>query len=95
MATRVHIEISYEGIRELLNDPGVRADLTRRMGPVLSQAIATAPVGATGEHKASIHMEQVTTDRAVVRVVADSDHSLVVEASTGNLAKALNAAGGV
>lgn len=92
---RAKVRLNSAGMKALLNDPGVRADLTRRMGPVLSQAISSAPVGATGEHKDSIHMEQATTDRAVVRVVADSDHSLAVEARTGNLARALDAAGGV
>lgn len=90
---RAKVVLNRAGMKALLNDPGVRADLTRRMGPVLSQAISTAPV-KTGEYRASIHMEQATTDRAVVRVVADSDHSLVVESRTGNLAKALNTAGG-
>lgn len=90
---RAKVVLDKAGMKALLNDPGVRADLTRRMGPVLAAAQASAPV-ASGEHKASIHMEQATTDRAVVRVVADSDHSLAVESKTGNLAKALNAAGG-
>ena len=89
----VRIKISYEGIRDLLNDPGVRADLTRRMGPVESAAVAGAPV-TSGDYRGSIHIEQATTDRAVVRVVADSDHALFVEAKTGNLARALDAAGG-
>lgn len=89
----VKVKLISGGMRELLNDSGVRADLTRRMGPVLAAAQAAAPV-ASGAHRSSIHIEQATTDRAVVRVVADSDHSLVVESKTGNLARALAAAGG-
>lgn len=90
---RAKVVLNRAGMKALLNDPSVRAELTRRVGPVLAAAQASAPV-ASGAHKASIHMEQATTDRAVVRVVADSDHSLVVEANTGNLARALDSAGG-
>lgn len=91
MATKV--KLNRAGMRALLNDDGVRAELTRRMGPVEAAAKASAAV-ESGAHRDSIHIEQATTDRAVVRVVADSDHSLVVEAKTGNLARALDAAGG-
>jgi len=94
MGTSVRIEINREGIRDLLNSDEVRADLTSRMERVESAAIASAPIGATGEHRDSIHIEQATTDRAAVRVVADSDHSLGVEARTGHMARALDAAGG-
>ena len=91
MAARV--KLNHGGMRELLNDAGVRDDLTRRMGPVLNAAAASAPV-ASGAYRDSLHIEQATTDRAVVRVVADVPHSFVVQASTGNLARALDAAGG-
>ena len=90
---RVKVKLLSPGMKALLNDPGVRADLTRRMQPVLAAAIASAP-SVTGAHKASIHLVQATTDRAVVRVVADSDHSLVVESKTGHMARSLDAAGG-
>lgn len=97
MATRMDLEIDYAEMGRILRAEGeysgVRAELTRRMQPVLAAAKASAP-SVTGAHKASIHLVQATTDRAVVRVVADSDHSLAVEAKTGNLARALAAAGG-
>lgn len=86
------VKLNRAGVRALLNDPGVRADLARRMDAVESVAEATAPVDS-GEHKSRIHRESATTDRAVERVVADADHSLAVEARTGHLARALNAAG--
>lgn len=93
---KVRVVLNDAGIRELLNSAGVRAELTRRMGPVLATAISNAPVGKVdgGTYRDSIHMEQATTGRAVVRVVSDSDHALVVESRTGNLARALDAAGG-
>lgn len=58
----------------------------------LSAAVAGAPV-ETGAYRGSLHIEWDTTDRAVARVVADVNYSHVVEANTGNLARALDAAG--
>lgn len=89
----VQVRLISAGVRELLNDAGVRADLTRRMGRVLSAAKEGAAV-ESGAHRDSMRLEQGTTDRAVVRVVADTDHSLLVEARTGNMARALDSAGG-
>jgi hypothetical protein len=87
------VTISSAGMKDLLNDPGVRAMLTRRMAPVLAAAKASAPVD-TGAYKESLAIVQATTSRAVVRVVAGTDHAWIVEAKTGNLARALDAAGG-
>lgn len=89
----VKVRLNSAGMRALLRDPGVRAELTRRAERVLTAAKSGAAV-ETGAHRDSMHIEQATTDRAVVRVVADTDHSLVVEARTGNMARALDAAGG-
>lgn len=89
----VEIKINGRGVKELLNSPEVRDDLLERGLNVESAARESAPYD-TGEYADSIHVEQVTTDRAVVRVVADAPHAWVVEANTGNLAKALDAAGG-
>jgi hypothetical protein len=91
VATR--ITLNSAGMRALLHDEGVRAMLTARMGRVLAQAKATAPV-ATGAYRDSLHLEQDTTDRAVVRVASGTDHGILVESKTGNLARALDAAGG-
>ena len=90
MATRVTMKSA--GIKELLNSSGTRALLTSKAGPVLSAAQAGAPV-ATGEYRDSLKIVQDTTDRAVVRVVSTAPHGLIVEARTGNLARALDAAG--
>lgn len=80
------------GIKALLNSGGVRSMLTGKAGPVLAAAQAGAPF-ASGEHRDSGHIVQDATDRAVVRVVFDSDHSLIVEANTGHIARSLDAAG--
>ena len=91
MAT-AKVRLNSAGMKALLNSAGVRAELTRRAGPVLAAAQASAPVDS-GAYRAGLHIEQHTTDRAVVRVKGGSDHDLVVEARTGNLARALDAAG--
>ena len=90
---RAKVVLDHAGMKALLNDLGVRAELTRRMGPVLAAARASAPVD-TGAYKASIELVQATTDRAVVRVVATDWKAALVESRTGNLARSLDAAGG-
>lgn len=89
---RVKVKLISAGMKELLSSDDLRADLTARMERVEARAEATAPV-ESGAYRASIHIEQDTTDRAVVRVVADVDYAMGVEAQTGNLARALDAAG--
>lgn len=87
----IKIKLNSGGVREVLNSPQVRAALTSRASRALSAARASAPVD-TGAYRAGLHLEQATTDRAVVRVVGGTDHDLIVEAKTGNLARALDAA---
>ena len=89
MATRV--TLNHAGIQAMLTSAGVRADLTGRAARVLSAAQSSAPV-ESGAYRASLHIVQDTTDRAAVRVVSDSPYALVVEANTGCLARALDAA---
>lgn len=71
-------KLNSRGMDRLLKSPEVRADLTRRAQRVQAAAGAGA------------HIEQVTHDRAVVRVVG----SLRDEADNGTLTRALRAAGG-
>lgn len=90
---RAQVKLNSPGMSSLLKDAGVRKDLTARMERAEAVAVATAPF-KTGAYKASIHLVQDTTDRAVVRLVASAPHSHLVQARTGHLAKALDAAGG-
>lgn len=90
---RAEVTLSSSGVRALLNDPGVRAAVAAEADRVFAAAVASAPV-ESGAYQASIHRESVTTDRAVERVVADAPHAHLVEARTGNLARALGVAGG-
>lgn len=85
---RPRVEVNSKGVLELLVDGGVRAELARYADEVAARARASAPV-KTGEYKESIARESATTDRAVERVVVRAPHGLVVEARTGNLARAI------
>jgi hypothetical protein len=89
----ITIKLSDIGMGELLNSDDVRSALTERAQQILAKAKADAPVD-TGAYRDGLHIEQATTDRAVVRVSGSTDHDWIVEAKTGNLARALDAAGG-
>lgn len=80
------------GVEEILNSSDTRSLLTDKAESVLSAAQSSAPV-SSGDYQRSLHLEQDSTDRAVVRVVADVPYAAVVEANTGNLARSLDAAG--
>lgn len=90
MASGIKVNLNHGGMAALLKSGEVRSELTKRAEAVLSAAQSSAPV-ESGAYKSSLHVEQATTDRAVVRVVADVDYALVVEANTGNLSRALDA----
>jgi hypothetical protein len=88
MAVKVtQVKLDSRGMRELLNEQFVRDHLTKRADRVLSAAQA-------GSEEFDYHIEQATTDRAVVRVGSDDDGVLFAEASTGNLLRALDAGAG-
>lgn len=91
MTTRV--VMNSAGAREVLTSPGVRALLRQRAEAVAARARADAPVN-TGDYRNSIGVEDATTDRAVVRVVARDRKALIIESKTGTLARALGAEGG-
>jgi hypothetical protein len=82
---------SSRGMKDILNSGAVRDMLTAKAESVLGAAKATAPI-ASGAYLESLHIEQVTTDRAVVRVVADVPYATAVEADEGTLARALDSA---
>jgi len=91
MAATVRVDVDEAGIGEVAKSAGVRALLTARAERVLAAARSGAPVD-TGAYRDGLHLEHVTTDRAVVRVVGSTSHDMFVEASTGNLARALGSA---
>lgn len=87
----IRVTLNHSGMGALLRSSEVRSELTSRAESVLSAAQSSAPV-ASGEYRDSLHIEQAETDRAVVRVVAGTDHAWIVEANDGVLARALDAA---
>lgn len=91
MAARVRF--NGKGVRAILNSAEVRVMLTGKADAVLAAARAAAPV-KTGRYRDSLGIVQDSTDRAAVRVTSTAEHAMVVEANTGNLARALDAAGG-
>ena len=93
MARSVRVEWNGRSLDQILKSDEVRDALTTRAERVLAKAKADAPV-RSGAYRDGLHIEQDTTDRAVVRVAGSTDYDWFVEAETGNLAKALDAAGG-
>lgn len=91
MSKGITVKLDHGGMAALLKSDEVRSELTTRAEAVLSAAQSSAPV-ASGEYRDGLHIEQATTDRAVVRVSGSTDHDWIVEANTGNLARALDAA---
>lgn len=70
---------------------GIRTMLTEKMQPVLAAAKAD-PHDDTGDYERGLHIEQATTDRAVVRVVSGDWKGYILEARYGILARALDSA---
>lgn len=89
---RKGVQLNGAGIRALLKSQGVRRYLTTLAEEVLQEAQANAPV-VSGDYRDGLHIEQATTDRAVVRVRGDTDYDWFVEADHGTLARAMDAAG--
>jgi hypothetical protein len=89
---RSTVIINHSTIQSYLDgDHGVEGMLEDSAQRALSAAQGSAPV-ASGAYRDSLHIETDHTDRMVKRVVSDVDYALVVEANTGTLARALDAA---
>ena len=89
MTTRVNFNESFfDGI---LNSAGVQNLCRSKAEQALAVARATAPV-KTGEYRAALAVEsRRAAHRTVYYVVGHARHTLLVEAKTGNLARALKA----
>jgi len=86
--TRVRLDSS--AVSAVLSSQKVAAAVHDIAERVAGTARASAPVDS-GWYRDSIDVEDDTTDRAVSRVVASAPHAHLVEARTGNLARALGA----
>lgn len=81
------VKLESSGMVALLNEDGVRDDLTDRAGRGLAAAQA-------GNPKYTYAIEQDTTDRAVVRYGSEDPGVLFSESATGNLLRSLDACSG-
>lgn len=82
-------KLNHAGIQSYLDGGhGVSSLLDSKAAEVASRAKSGAPVDS-GDYQASIHVETAHTDRMVKRVVADVPYAMIVEANTGNMARAL------
>ena len=90
---RTRVVLNPAGVRALLHDPGVRADLTKRGERVLAAAQSSAPV-ESGDYRASLHLEvDDHPSRVAVHVGVSVPYGMEVEADHGTLSRALDAAG--
>jgi len=88
------VTLNHSELTRILKSDKVAAELHRRAERVATAARASAPV-ATGKYAASIEVvDEKHPTRVVSRVYARVPYAMVVEASTGNLARSLDAAGG-
>jgi hypothetical protein len=78
------VRLIRAGVKQLLHDPGVIAHLQQRMGAVQ----------VAYPRESTVTTEVYPSGRAIVKVVDESEGALYREASTGDLARALDAAGG-
>lgn len=86
------VNLNHAEIQSYLDgEHGVEQALDAAAERAAEAARSSAPV-ASDAYRDSIHVETDHTDRMVKRVVADVDYALVVEANTGNMARALDAA---
>jgi hypothetical protein len=81
---RTRVKLNHGEMSQLLKSAAIRADLTRRALPVLAAAKAD-PHDDTYEYENGLRIEQATTDRAVVRVVAGDRKGFIWKPSTASL----------
>lgn len=86
-----NVELNHSGMADLLKSAEVRAMLTTKAERVLAAAKAD-PHDDTGAYESGLHIEQATTDRAVVRVVSGDWKGHIMEANYGVLSRALDSA---
>lgn len=86
----IEIELSYEGLGEMLNSPWMEAEMRRRMENAQALAVSIAPVGDpsedshSGRYKDSFSVDSgvhggVHSDRAWAELVNDAPEALYVE----------------
>lgn len=91
--SRTRVTLNSRGVRELLNDPRLRAYLHTVAEPVRARAEASAPVDETNttepHFRDSFVVVDATTDRAVVRVASTDPNGAGKEAKFRTMTRAL------
>lgn len=90
---RPKVRLRSAGMADLLLDDGVADHLETLAGKVEAAAKSSAPV-QSGAYRDSIAVRMGRTDRVTAHIVATVPYAPLIEAGTGNLAHALDAAGG-
>lgn len=94
MAKLTAFKLNAAGVADVLQSDDIARELTARMEAALAKAQADAPVDS-GAYRASLRLVQTVFDnRVAVSLVAEVAYALAVEADTGTLSRALDAAGG-
>lgn len=94
MAARVKVEMNSAGIKALLSGSEMASHMRELADRVLDAAESSAPVDS-GEYQDSLYADTEQTKDRVRGIVASTDpKALYVSAKTGNLSRALDAAGG-
>jgi len=88
MATRAKVTLNHKNIGKVLTSEATYRALEGVGEKILPNVKEAAPV-VTGAYRDSLHLERALTDRAVVRVVADVDYGLAVEAHDAPMAVGL------
>ena len=83
--------VSDWNLDALTHDPGIVAVVKRQTDRIAAVARSTAPVD-DGDYKAGIRTRIKYQERAVGVVEATDPKSLIIEARTGNLARAVKKA---
>lgn len=91
--TRAYVTFNDSYFDEVLNSAGVQRLCRSKAEQALAIARASAPVD-TGAYRAGLAVEaKRSAHRTVYRVVGHDRKTLLVEAKTGNLVRALKAVG--
>lgn len=86
---RAKVVLNHAGIAEVLKSGEVESLLKQKADAAAAAARASAPV-ASGEYRQSITaFTEQHSDRVVAHVSSSAPHAMIVEAATGNLARAL------
>ena len=86
---RPRVRLDGRQVRKALTSNAVVSQLDKKAQQILDDAKSRAPV-QSGAYRDSLKVEHDVTDRSVVRVVADIEYGLAVEAQHAVLGVALN-----